>query len=196
MTTQEVKIDAVQGVLEYVSDPDRPLDERLALLCGLVKVHVAKIAGLQDDLAQEQLLNAANTTTIAWLKEAFLEARALGCKAAWALGMTDVVGFTKRSTPTEELPGHTHELFTEEQLAALRPLAALDTSGYAPPDSDGGPNREVMGFSVGPTPEDAGTLIPGTGTGEPPVPPQYSSRPGAMHQGRSGLPPLSGARPS
>ena len=160
MTTQEVKIDAVQGVLEYVSDPDRPLDERLALLCGLVKVHVAKIAGLQDDLAQEQLLNAANTTTIAWLKEAFLEARALGCKAAWALGMpgADAPESTSLEQPLAA-EHHAHQSFGPDARDALAAVAALDTSGYAP------------------QPVDAGILIEGTGIGEPPVPPRYEERP-------------------
>ena len=176
MTTQEVKSpdfsepEARRLTIRAVLKGDLSLDGSVVMLAAVAEAQ-------EEELTQLRATLGYVNETVRLLKEAFLEARALGCKAAWALGMTDVVGFTKRSTPTEELPGHTHELFTEEQLAALRPLAALDTRGYAPPDSDGGPNREVMGFSVGPTPEDAGTLIPGTGTGEPPVPPQYAERP-------------------
>ena len=117
------------------------------------------IADLRDKLAQEQLLNAANTATIAWLKEAFLEARALGCKAAWAVAMPGSTGGNHTGFPDGVGAGHIHDVLNEDAREILAGLAALDRSGYAPQAAD------------------VGTLIPGTGTGEPPVPPQYAERP-------------------
>jgi hypothetical protein len=114
-------------------------------------------AALRTLLKEQQEEIEALESALRIQGEEFGTFRALVCKAAWALRVTDVVGFTKKSTPTEELPGHNHELWTEEQQDALGALAALDTSGYAPPAK-------------------AGNLVEGTGTGEHDNPPRYEPR--------------------
>jgi hypothetical protein len=104
------------------------------------------------------------------LKGQFREFRARTCKAAWALTWpgSDVQPGTSLEIPLSA-EHHAHDALHPDARDALAALAALETSGYAPVPA-------------------VGTLIPGTGTGEPPIPPRYETRPGAMHRGSAGLP--------
>lgn len=115
-------------------------------------VLLAAIGEAQEDaLAQEQQANAA-------LLGFFEEFRRLVCTAAHALAMPGACGENRTGFPDGVGAGHVHEVFSEDGHQGLAAVAALDTSGYAP------------------HPEDVGTLVEGTGTGEPPVPPRYETR--------------------
>jgi hypothetical protein len=105
--------EAVGAVLEYITDPDKPLEERFALLLGLVKVHVAEIAKLK-------------------------EFRRRSCKAAWALAMpgseASLTAFVHVGPGCEgpECTRHAHTILTHDAQRAFAALAALDPSGYLP----------------------------------------------------------------
>ena len=146
---------------------------------GSVVMLAAVAEAQEEEVTQLRAALGYVNETLRLLKEF----RARACKAAWAVGLTNRSGFSGEINQTLSenfylaLEPHSHQLLTDEQCAALAALAAEDTSGYAP------------------APVDAGVLIEGTGTGEPPVPPRYETRPGAMHRGSSGLP-ATGARRS
>jgi len=174
MVQQKVKTkftqqEAIEAILNATKDGGLALEDRVILMGGIIREQ-------QDQIRQEQQVNAA---LLGWFKKF----RALTCNAAFYLAMpgSEAAPFTAFESTKDGCPGlHFHELLTPEARKALGELAYLDTSKYAPASAPAG----HVGF-----------IIEGTGTGEPPVPPRYSSRPGAMHRGPSGLP-ATGARRS
>lgn len=169
MNATEVKVDPIEAILEYITHADKPLEERFALLLGLVKVHVAEIAKLK-------------------------EFRAKTCTAAWALAMpgSDAANFTGfEQYQTKDLQKrHYHQLLSGEARDAVADLAGLNTSGYAPMVN---PLTSPAPFQA----PECGGPAPEGGSNE--AHSLYAARePTSVRRppGSSPLPPVKGVRPS
>ena len=66
--TKFTQQEAVAAILNAVKDGGLPIEDRLILLCGIVREQSWDIRQLRNELRQEQQVNAANTATLASLK--------------------------------------------------------------------------------------------------------------------------------
>lgn len=111
--------EAIEVILHATKDGGLPLEDRVVLLCGVVREQ-------QDQIAQEQQANAA-------LAGALHGFRGLVCKAAWALAAVGVTAFADGCSVHGNggCPRHGHRMYTPETVEALLELAAVDDAGYA-----------------------------------------------------------------
>jgi len=111
--------------------------------------------------AQEEEITQLKAS-LRYMGEALGTFKSLVCKAAWVLGLsnisytagTDEKLYVRRVGEYHEVPlrFHRHALLTEEQVGALRNLAALDPSGYAPcegvsPDGASNAAHPLFGYA-------------------------------------------------
>jgi len=127
---QKVRDAAGQYRRRWGVDPEEPL-----LRVFELKALWELLEQQEQDLAQEQAVNAANTKTLRILKAAV-------CKAAYLLAMpgseaANLTGFEKAQCDSplhegEPCTAHAHPLYSPDAIEALADLAALDDSAYAP----------------------------------------------------------------